>query len=130
MRLWRIGTFPYTAEQACISEADCEAFGDEKAVIWGHWITAFETCETGGLKMAAVTAVIASAAPSAAVRVISSVAGVVAGNYDTVLVEIKMRCGTDKEYQYYERQISFYGDNERVPFYGPVWDSGKKTIER
>lgn len=97
------------------------------SISWGNWqYTDLDPIPTGGLTTAIIASMIAAAAPWVALRVIAAVVSVVAGKYDEVQIEMRVRYGEDDRYFYYERDTWFYGDGNYIS--GPHRDSGREPL--
>jgi len=97
------------------------------SISWGPWQSSYQTINTGGLGTAIIAGLIAVYCPYVPITVIAVIAAAVAGKYDTVGINIRIRYGSDDEYYYYERYTDFYGDGEHI--YGPFYDTGKEPLE-
>lgn len=98
------------------------------SISWGKW----QTCEpitikTGGKPASVLYGIIALKVGWCAPGVIAVVAGIIAGNYNTLKITSKIRYGSDATYLHYERKTWFYGDGKLI--YGPTTDKGKKPLK-
>lgn len=99
---------------------------EERSVKWGNWNHTYKTIKTGGLSVAAICVVISAAAPWVSVRIVSGLAGLIAGSYSSVKIKISTQLGTDAKYDYYRRYTYFYG-NGTVSLGAPFKEERKKA---
>lgn len=102
-----------------------------KSVDWGSWSSKTEIADfkTGGLTTVIIAGFIVAYAPQVSLTVAGIIAGAAAGMYKKITIKVKIRYGSDDEYQYYERYTYFYGDGELITLpENPFFDSGKKHL--
>ena len=97
------------------------------SIEWGSWNYSYESVDVTGLEAKAIAAIFLVYFHWAGISIIYDLASIVAGQYDTVDFEFKIRYGTDDEYLYYQRYTTIYGDGTRL--FGPHYDNGKKYLD-
>ena len=92
---------------------------------WSDWGSADITVTK--YAVAAVIAVLAAEAPWLSVKILGAIASmVVAGEISSIVMEMRIRYGSDDQYSYYERETRFYGNGKQL---GDIYSDSGKWIE-
>ena len=106
---------------------------DMRSITWGNWTSKTVTFKASGMTVAAIIAYLASAFVGVPLFVISDLGNVFLNfAYKYATVKIRMRTGTDSNYQYAQEEITVWGHNERTStkykVYGPAVRTQKKSL--
>lgn len=108
-------------------DAAFDSISAKSSIDWGKWSTNEEVATIKGKTAAGILVILAVLSPwVGATKCLTIASALVSMGADELKVKIKIRYGTDDEYQYYERVTYFYGDGD---YLGSVSDSGKKFLD-
>lgn len=113
--------------------SNSENVEDTKSITWGNWTSKTVTFNATGMTVAAVVAYLAAAFVGVPLFVISDIGNVFLHfEYTYATVKIRMRMGTDANYQYAQEEITIWGHNTlngtKYLVYGPSLRQQKKSL--
>ena len=123
--------FGVSSEEPSSDEVD-EAI---RSITWGNWVSHTGTINTHNKTLAQIISWLGSLCSSVPLSILSTVASQIIGSsWPYVTARIRMRTGTDANYQYAQEEVTLWGRNTengtKHKFYGPELWQQKKSLNR